>query len=363
MGLFDRIRAAVNGDRTCPPEHLESYKRLANEVYGVEVELADTKSPRSRAYLQAAKCFQVMGEALLRDAFPGSSGADTAVPMVTHEQAEVWYEQIPDLLIAARQEAAFAGSAKLPLPHRIGRRIEAGRACPTSHLAGMRRAADAIETLLEDDLRHARLEGETYKQPILLYEEARTRRQMGDAIVGTIMDGQHVPVVSHEEAEDHYWQALSNYVLIAQGLADPTLLDQRPAVHTQYQRTKLDSNDPWRVTSKIAIQEIREAGEWWQAERDLREHWDLHRITPEEREYEATVEYLVSVGNIVEEGYWFCCPFSSVYRVVRGPVYIIGRTISQGYVFTWDYGDDGAPGRFICESSFERANGREYCDD
>lgn len=359
MGLFDRLRSAMNGDRYCPPEHLESYRRLANEVYGIQVELEGTKNATAKAYLHAARCFQVMGEALLRDAFPTAASGGLAVPVVTHEQAEVWYQQIPDLLVAARQEAAFTGSGRVPLPVRIGERIEVGRQCPTSHLAGMRRAADAIEMAFADDIRHARLNSDTFKQTLLLYEDARTRRQVGDAIVGSIMDGRQVPMLSHEEAEDNYWQTLSNYLLIAQGLALPELLDD---VHVSFQHgsSTLDKPDPWRVTSQFAIEEIRHSGEWWQAEKDLKDLWQRHVITDEEREFQATVEQLLAKGTIAEEGYWFRCPFTGVYRATGDSVRVVGRTVPIGYYFTWDYGEHGEPGQFVCESSFEQGYDREY---
>lgn len=359
MGLFDRFRSAMTGDRYCPPEHLESYRRLANEVYGVQVELESAKNPKARTYLNAARCLRVMGEALLRDAFPTSSGSGSAVAPVTHEQADIWYRQIPDLLVAARQEAAFEGSGRVRLPIHIGERIESGRQCPTSHLAGMRRCADAVESAFEDDLRHARLNSDTFKNALLLYEEARTRRQVGDAIVGSIMDGRHVPMLSHEEAEDNYWQTLSSYLLIAQGLAMPELLDAA-SVSYQSRMSKLDSDDPWRITSSFATDEIRHAGEWWEAERDLKDLWQNHRITDEEREFQATVEDLLAEGRIIEEGYWFRCPFPGVYRVTGDPVRVIGRTVPTNYYFTWDFGEDGEPGQFVCESSFEPGYDRHY---
>lgn len=360
MSLFERIRSALNGERVCPPEHLASYQRLGQELYGVEVELADSTSEKSRAYLRAAKCFQVMADALLKDAYDLK-----AVPAVTHDQADEWYGQITELMIAARQEHAFSNSAKVPLPVHIGRRIEPSGKCPDSHLMGMRRAADNVEALLTPALTRAKIEGEKFKSAILMYEEARTRRQVGDAIVGAIANGQRIASESHEEGEDQYWSTLATYLLVAQGLEFPTCLE-RTAVQASMQsfrRCKLDSNDIWKVTSETAKREIRRAGEWRKAEEDLAEHWSLHTIAPVEREYETTAEELVAKGHIKEDGYWYCCPFQPTYRVVADEIYILQRRIPRGHVFVWEYGDDGAPGHFITARSFNAADSRQYCED
>lgn len=362
MALFDRFREVFSGQRMCTPEHLAGYKRLGEQVFEVEVELAETSNVRAQILLRAAKSLQVMGDALLRDAFPSDQHPSKPVPIVTHEQAEVWYGRIPDLLIAARQEASFAGSAKIKVPILLGTREETRGACPIEHLAGMRRAAEEMETLVKDKMVVARTKADPYKEVILLYEEARTRRQSGDAIVGSIVGGQRVSPQSHEEAEDQYGSALAAYFLIAQALEDPSLLSQSRQGGGRGQ-SKLDSRDLFKVTSRIALREIRHSGEYAQAQVDLAELWVKHTITDVEREYESTVEELAATGQIEEDGYWYCCPFQPVYKVVHSPVEVIGRSIPTGHVFVWDYGEDGAPGRFITESAFGRADSRHYCEE
>lgn len=356
MGLMERIHAAFSGERICPPEHLAGYRRLGEQVYEIEVELAASDKPRVRAYVMASKVLQTMADALLRDAYD-----DQPVPIVTHEQAEEWYGVLPDLMISARKEAVSEGSATTLLPVRLGRKIESHRTCPVSHLAGMRRAADELERLLSPQLDQARLDTERNKTALLMYEEARTRRQIGDAIVGSITRGEHVAPESHEEAEEQYWSTLSAYLLVAQGLSYPACLDRQSVQHQR--RCKLDQNDVWRVTSEIAKREIRQEGEWWKAERDLAELWGLHRIIETEREFENTVEDLMHEHKIREDGYWACCPFQPVYKVVHGPVQIVGHTIPTGHVFVWNYGEDGEPGEFITKASFAPASSRQYCAD
>lgn len=356
MGILERIHAAFSGERICPPEHLAAYRRLGEQVFELEVELSNTQEPVVLALVRATKVFQTMADALLKDAYD-----DQLVPVVTHEQAEEWYGMIPDLMVAARQENLVDGGSTVRLPIRLGKKTEANHRCPVSHLAGMRRAADDVERLLAPILERARLETDKYKSALLRYEEARTRRQVGDAIVGAISHGQHVPEESHEEAEEQYWATLSAYLLTAQGLAYPDCLNGQPLGRDS--ASKLDSDDVWRITSETAKREIRNAGEWWQAERDLAELWESHRITGIEREYEITVEDLVHQHKVREDGYWACCPFQPVYKVVFGPVGVVGHNIPTGHVFVWDYGEDGEPGRFITQQSFTHADSRQYCGD
>ncbi|WP_135550069.1 hypothetical protein [Paenibacillus cymbidii] len=125
----------------------------------------------------------------------------------------------------------------------------------------------------------------------------------------------------------------------------------------------MDSDDIWKVTSRLAIRPIREAGEWQQAENDLVEHWEHFRMTDTDREYESTVEQLLERGAIKETAYWYCCPFPSVYRVGKTPVHVLGQEIPSGYAFVYEYGDDGAPAQFIVRPTFGEADSRKYCDD
>lgn len=360
MGLFDRIRAAISGQKICPLEHLESYKRLGEQVYGLHVELAASPSERAQAYVQAARCFQIMADAMLGDAFSSMSGEPKPVPVVTHDQADEWYGCIPDLMIAARQEAAFAGAAKYQGPVTIGRQIEGPTPCSVEHLAGLRRAVHDMEEFVAATVSIAR-DNEKFIPAVLLYEEARTRKQAGDSIVGVITNGRRVSAESHEDAEKQYWMALSQYILVAQGLKDPSILPSHLGYNRK--RCKLDKDDIWKVTAPQAIEAIRRSGEWEKAKHDLIEHWELHQITDEEREYETTVEALLQDGEIHIDSYWYCCPFPAVYKVDGQVVTVLGHRIPYGHSFVYEYGDDGAPGQFITQASFGNADGRKYCDD
>ncbi len=362
MAFLDRLRGVLSGQRLCMTEHLAGYRRLGEQVFEVEVEMNDVTNKRALVLLRVAKSLQVMGDALLQDVLQSDDTAAQPIPVMTHEQAEGWYKRIPDLLVAARQEAAFEGSAKVSLPVHIPTVHDEKVACPVSHLAGMRRAADAMENLVKDKLAFARTQGDLYKEVILLYEEARTRRQAGDAIVGSIMTGQRVSQSRHEEGEEQYGMALSAYLLIAQALENPEIMTKR--VHPSTTRmSRLDSRDVFKVTSKTALREIRRSGEYTEAQADLMEMWQQHDITEIEREYENTVDELLSQGLIREDGYWYCCPFQPVYRVLNPSVHVVNFTVPQHHVFVWDYGEDGAPGRFVTKASFGRADSRHYCED
>lgn len=250
MKLLDQFREILSGQRISSEQHLAGYKRLGDQVYEVEVELADTSSNRACALLRAAKSLQVMGDALLRDV-SADNKLFQQVPAITREQAEAWYGRIPDLLVAARQETCFEGGAKVQLPVQFGMKYDMQGMCPIAHLAGMRRAADEMECLVKDKTIIARTQGETYKSVILLFEEARTRRQSGDAIVGSILEGQKLPPQSHEDAEKNYWLALEDYLLIAQALELPALADKRPEVAGEWSRLDTYDDGVARVRKKV----------------------------------------------------------------------------------------------------------------
>ncbi|RUS46995.1 hypothetical protein [Cohnella sp. AR92] len=367
MGLFSWIRESVTGERICPIEQLESYRRLGEQVYDLHVELAACDKPRALAFMQAARSFQIMADALLAEAFYSYGNENKSVPIVTHEQADIWYGKIPEMMIAARQEVAFERSSAIELPIRLGSIVEGPKPCPVAHLAGLRRAAQQMEEITSGAIEAIKDQKDTYKAVILLYESARTRKQAGDAIVGSLTNGRRVSEESHEDAEKQYWLALTDYLLISQGLRAPDLLNVQPgsSTFTATRTCKLDSNDIWKVTSRDAKREIRNAGEWEQAVEDLQEHWATCLVTNVEREYETTVEMLLEQGLIQEDGYWYCCPFPSVYRVQASTesVQILGRTIPRGHVFVYEYGDDGAQGTFITGASFESGAERKYCED
>ncbi|MFC3799253.1 hypothetical protein [Cohnella sp. GCM10012308] len=371
MGLFSWIRESMTGEKVCPIEHLESYKRLGEQVYDLHVELAGCDSQRALAYMQAARSLQTMADALIGDAFPSLGGQVKPVPVITHDQADIWYGKIPELMIAARQEAAFERSARIELPIRLGPQLEGPRPCPVAHLTGLRRAAERMDDMTKEAVDAARAQGERFKSVILLYEAARTRKQSGDAIVGSISSGRRVSEETHEDAEKQYWLALSDYLLIAQGLKAPDTVghDRRPApgnpAPSLQRLCKLDSDDIWKVTAVRAKDAISRAGEWQQAVDDLQEHWSACLITEVEREYEITVEELLERNLIEEDAYWYCCPFPAVYRVRNSTasVQVLGRTIPRGHVFVLEYGDDGAPSTFITAASFQSGAERKYCED
>jgi|GEM_PF-3694236 len=371
MGLFDWIRESVTGEKICPIEHLESYKRLGEQVYDLHVELADCDRPRALGFMQAARSLQTMADALLGDAFSGFGDKIKPVPVITHDQADVWYGKIPELMIAARQEAAFEQSARIELPIRLGLQLEGPRPCPVAHLTGLRRAADQMEAMTKDSVDAVRSQGERFKSVILWYESARTRKQAGDAIVGSISSGRRVSEETHEDAERQYWMALSDYLLVAQGLKAPEAAQHAAQLNSGNKTgaprrlCKLDSDDIWKVTSISARRDIQRSGELEQAIEDLQEHWSACLITDVERDYETTVEELLERNLIEEDSYWYCCPFPPVYRVrnTTASVQILGRTIPRGHEFVLEYGDDGAPSTFYTQSSFRRGAERKYCED
>lgn len=218
---------------------------------------------------------------------------------------------------------------------------------PLSHLAGLRRAAHELEGLVAEDIVRMRLEKDEYRETLLLYEEARTRRSTSDALVGSIMGGQHVPHQTHEDAKEQYWQALGSYLLVVQGIEDNALL-----ANLLSPRSKLDSDDVWKATARLAVDDLRESVEFEKTRKELEAFWTAHKITDEERQYESMVERLLDKGFIRENGYWYKLPFQPVYVVSVPRVEVHHQSISRGHEFVWDYSSHGQGKRFLTRSAF-----------
>lgn len=222
MSLFDRFKDALKGEKDPTVERIGAYRRLGEQVYQVEVELAETSNKRALAILQAAKCLQLMADALFGDV---SEPEMREVPSMTVKRVENWYSRIPDLLIASRQEANFPNSSQIALPVRLkDESYQPLDTWSTAHLVGLRRAVDAVATSLKRRMEHPQFQSETYKNVILAFQEARTRQDAGDAIVGLLIQGQSVSDPSRKEAEQQYMSTLGHYLLIAQGLEEPDVL-------------------------------------------------------------------------------------------------------------------------------------------
>ena len=174
MSLFDRIRRVFSSPE-CPPEHLEGYRRIGDEVYEAKIELANDTNPHVRLLLRIAEAFQVMGNALLADVLSSDGKVSGHLPEITHEQTETWYGHIPELLIAARKESVYPGSSQVLLPVTLRPLEISEQMCPLSHLRGLRRATRAMDDLVSKDIEYLRLRKEDYRATMLLYEEARRK--------------------------------------------------------------------------------------------------------------------------------------------------------------------------------------------
>ena len=355
MGFLERLHRALTGSEADPPEHLEGYRRVGDEVYQVKVELVSVDNSRAHLLLHTAEYFQVIANALLPMEGLSDERALRTVSEVTHALAEDWFGKIPDLLIAARQEAIAPNSSSVVLPVQMGQRPHFRGTCPLSHLAGLRRATDAAMERLSDRINRVRAHPEEHQEILLLYEEARTRKETGDSMVGSITAGQRVPARSHEEAEEQYWKVLAHCLLIAQGLEDGSVLPSHSA-----RRSALDNEDPWKVTSRLAISDIRNAKEESQVEQELVSLWERHRLGDAEHAYDNTVKGLLKQGKIRENGYWYRVPFQTVYQVASDQVEVNGATIPRGHEFVWDFDDEGEYGKLRHKVSFGYSDVREY---
>lgn len=351
VGLLGWIREKLAEYKNGPEEHLESCSRISHQVFAVSAELEYCGKPLALAYLQAAKCFRTLADALLGEGFPDSAGGSRGGPAIMHELADEWYGKIPELLVAARQEAAFSYSAAYPLPVLLWTPESEAASIPESYLAGLRRAASAMDELVANEAELARLDADLFRTTILLYEAARTHKELGDALTGSLIE-REISEETIKDAAAHYWKALPNYMLVAQGLKAPQILNQYSLI--SFQKCKLDSKEVWRVTAPAVIEHFKENGSWESEIEKLRAFWEDRPIKQEEREYECAVEQLLSSGQIAVNGRWYKIPYPYTYRVEHGPVTLFNKDIPVGHKFVYDYGKKGEFNDFITMKEFRR---------
>ncbi len=245
MRLRDRLAhelAAGFGTHHEDPlvQQIAGLRRVGAAVYDLEQELqkAETANPsldlsRARCYFAGAETLVTFADAFVLDAF-ADPNHPRHLPHVTFVQAQEFYLKIPDLVTAVRQEAAYPGASRVPLPVLPGPRFEVAH-CPVEHLMAMQRAALKVEELIGTRIETLRLRSGAGDQPrglrqaVLAMAGARTKRDAADQVIGALRAGQHVPQETHEEAEGFYYDGvLRQYLYAAQELELPGVTASAP---------------------------------------------------------------------------------------------------------------------------------------
>ncbi len=166
---------------------------------------------------------------------PGTAGL---LPMVTFEQVQSLYQQLPQF--ARRAWEALANPRyvpDLPLPIALGPRAEARGKCPLVHLKGMFDSAASLDTIdkarIEGFLRMVKASGVVPSDEVkgalggLAQLWARAQADFGFANQQlALVSSTHVPMATHEAAEDLLWDSLCDHFLVGQFVAMPELISQ-----------------------------------------------------------------------------------------------------------------------------------------
>lgn len=330
--------------------YLKRYSEVSQQVFVVLEELRSCRNPRAHAYAQAAQGLLTIADAVLGLRFANSNQDIRLTPQI-RQLADAWYKQIPELVVAARQEAVLPCTAVhiLPVELNVHKQLISGN-LTEAYLSGIRRAVFGINQLVAEKVARARAEPETFKATLLLNEAARTYKKSGDLLADSTND-RRAPKESRHDALEHYWRALPRYFLVAQGLEDPELMNQFASF--KFRPCKLDSDDPWKVTSPGKITTLREQGLYESTFERLKMYWEKRGFSDHERELEWLIELLELKGDIEQDGNWSDFPYPRVYEVVAEFVILDGQRIPEGYEFVYNYGEEGKPGRLQIAKQFD----------
>lgn len=201
---------------------LAGYRRLGAQVLDLQTAVPGPGG-KARAYFYVARGLQLFADKLVEDAFADETRPGP-LPQVTVAQAEALYQQIPDLLTAAKQESLVPGGPRdVALPVLLHGRVATGAAIPVSHLAGMLRGVRAVGELAEGEILPA---GDEAARAKALLAEATTDRDSASLLVGGLVQA-NLPPESAHQAADLLWAALAYFLGALQELALPGVLGER----------------------------------------------------------------------------------------------------------------------------------------
>lgn len=218
---------------------------------GLDASAIGGQLARARAYLAGAQVLVAFADSFVLDAFVDESHPNH-VPHVTFLQAQSFYQRIPAVVTAVRQQLQFPDGATLPLPVLAGPRLEVPGRCPVEHLLAMKRAAAKVESIIGTRIEALRLHGDStpIRGPLLRMQEARTQRDAADMVIGAIQQGQRVDPDTHEQAESYYYDGvLRPYLYAAQELEVPGCADKAPDTENREEEPSRQKPPAWSAQS------------------------------------------------------------------------------------------------------------------
>jgi hypothetical protein len=359
--LWGRVASRLQGE--VPASTLEAYERASLPVFDLldQVEhrrlacAADglnpwTVPPATRAeFLCAWNAFvlQTLGNAILQADFREAPLTAGYVPPITADQVLTFYTEVEGWLNRAQQAHANPEyRLDVPMPARLPAWSEV-EPCPNSHLSGM---LHAMRTVGEHAgaamsfLPHAAPGGPTQQAQLnrmrQVYASAESKARYAESLHG-VSPSRDV----HERLEPYAKEAIELYWLLGQLVADPSLatsdvLRAGPPASAPGQ----PGFDPWCLTDPEARKHLSADRAAHEA---VQQMWKLDPNPAATRSLHAEIQAAVArrdveyaVNNGKRLGYFFCCPWGSVYQAKR-PVAVGGTRVRAGQQFVFDVSAEG----------------------
>lgn len=396
--LWGRLVALIEGEVAA--DTLEAYRRAGLMVFDllkqVEERRLDSKlqglspwavPPAIQAELLCAWnafALQTLGDEFLDADYRTSPATIGYVPPVTAQQILSLYNQVEAWVSRARQAASNPEyRLDVAVPADLPPWSEADP-CPRAHLEAMLAAGKSLRRQAEAALA-------TFEQGVIPSDKqagvARLRQLLADANSGMEYGDRlwtsSPPQELHEQIERQVKRALEGYYRLGQLLAMPTLPEQTSVEPHAVGRTNpgavratrpgpgTPGFDPWCLTDQESRAQWKQDP---QARKAIQALWandpDPQHTLAIQREIEAAlarrdVAYATAARRR-RIGFYYCCPWSSVY-VVKRPVTIDGQRLRALQQFTFDVsaeemGEGGEFKRKVLVGSFQPTKEVDYCD-
>uniref|UniRef100_UPI0037502CE7 hypothetical protein n=1 Tax=Armatimonas sp. TaxID=1872638 RepID=UPI0037502CE7 len=360
-----------------PAQTLEAYRRASLGVYEM---LDHTEQKRLDIKLEGhhpwevpsatqsevlcswnAYALQLLGDKFIEADYAGSPTTRGYLPPVTGDQVLSFYQQVEGWMSRARQAHSnpnYRLDVGVPAELPPWSEVEP---CPNAHLHGMLEAMRS----LRDHAGVAMSFFEEAKSPEDKQKSVGFARQLWAAAKSKAdyaenLWGGNPSQELHERIEEHAKEAIEQLYRLGQLLAMPALLDKEsaakekappppasvaPRAHTIPGPGEVGF-DPWCLTDSDSLRRLKADPE---ARKAIGRLWKLDpdpqktlAILSEVREAfkRGDIGYATKGGSDRRLGFFFCCPWASVYVALR-PLTLDGNSLRTMQQFVYDVNCEG----------------------
>ena len=366
--LWTRLLCLIQGEVSA--DTLEAYRRASLSVFDLldqaeQERLTDAADGKNAWHLPPAKqaalacswnafVLQTLGNAFLDADYRDNPATAGFVPPITADQVLRFYTPVEGWLTRAQQahaDPSYRLDVSVPADLPAWSDVEP---CPNSHLHGMLEAMRAIRdhaqaamNVLENAPELTPAQTKQRDSIRGLFAAASSKARYADD-----MHSRNPSREVHEQIEEHLKVAIEQFFRLGQLAALPQLAGQHarptpiPAVAPPLQPVPGDPNfSPWCLTDRVARQKYRSDG---QAQKALETMWRLDPDPVQTLALKAEIDAAYARGDITFAvardgkplGYFFCCPWSTVYSVLR-PVALGGQSLVPLQQFVLDVTAEG----------------------